>query len=94
MEQVHQQDLQRRQGGARTRVAGRASHRSPPAVDIGAPHGMRVLCPWTCGAPRCGSSRDHSLPLGYYLVLRGWRIPALLDVLSKGERQSRSGRPV
>ena len=49
---------------------------------------MRVLCPWTCGA-RCGSSRDHSLPLGYYLLLRGWRIPALLEVLSKGERQPR-----
>jgi len=50
----------------------------------GAPHGLRVLCPWTCGAARGRTSREHGLPLGYYIVMRGWRIPTMVDVLSKG----------
>ena len=50
----------------------------------GAPHGLRVLSPWTATIPRALSSMDFSLPLGYYVVMRGWHVPALQLVLSKG----------
>ena len=50
----------------------------------GAPHGMRVVTPWTSCAPRSRSTWDFSLPLGYYAVMRGWRSKALYEVLSKG----------
>jgi hypothetical protein len=50
----------------------------------GAPHGIRVLCPWTCGGPRGKSAREHGLPLGYYLVMRGWKVPKMEGILSKG----------
>ena len=34
----------------------------------GAPHGLRVLCPWTSSSRRQQNSKDYSLPLGYYWV--------------------------
>ena len=36
----------------------------------GAPHGLRVLCPWTCHS-RHSNCKDYSVPLGYYVVCRG-----------------------
>ena len=36
----------------------------------GAPHGLRVLCPWTSSSRRQQNSKDYSLPLGYYWVRR------------------------
>ena len=42
----------------------------------GAPHGLRVLSPWTATIPRALSSWDFSLPLGYYVVMRGWQARA------------------
>ena len=53
-------------------------------LNHGAPHGIRVLCPWTCGTLRGRNSREHGVPLGYYVVMRGWRIPSMEQMLSKG----------
>ena len=50
----------------------------------GAPHGLRVLAPWTAPIPRAQSTWDFSLPLGYYLIMRGWHAPALNTILAKG----------
>ena len=50
----------------------------------GAPHGLRVLAPWTAPIPRAHSTWDYSLPLGYYLIMRGWHAPARNTVLAKG----------
>ena len=36
----------------------------------GAPHGLRVLCPWSSSSRRQQNSKDYSLPLGYYWVRR------------------------
>lgn len=53
-------------------------------LELGAPHGLRVLAPWTALVPRAQSSWDFSLPLGYYLIMRGWHVSALVSVLAKG----------
>ena len=53
-------------------------------LTAGAPHGLRVLAPWTATIPRAHSSWDYGLPLSYYVVMRGWQVPALHLVLSKG----------
>ena len=57
-------------------TAARRAHRrraAAPSQESGAPHGLRVLCPWTTSSRRQQNSKDHSLPLGYYWVVRGWR---------------------
>ena len=43
-----------------------------------------MLCPWTTSSRRQHGAKDHSLPLGYYWVVRGWHTPTILDVLAKG----------
>ena len=62
--------------------------RSPQVLCLlanGAPHGLRVLTPWTSAGPRVARpSSDFSLPLGYYVVMRGWHSPALHSILAKG----------
>lgn len=50
----------------------------------GAPHGLRVQCPPTAIAPRHRNSHDYSLPLGYYVVMRGWYIDVMVNMLCKG----------
>ena len=52
----------------------------------GAPHGVAVLSPWSAAPSTCQrNARDFSMPLGYYVVMRGWRIPSIVDgVLAKG----------
>ena len=52
----------------------------------GAPHGVAVLSPWSAAPSTCQRhARDFSMPLGYYVVMRGWRIPSIVDgVLAKG----------
>ncbi|KAL1530039.1 hypothetical protein AB1Y20_000964 [Prymnesium parvum] len=50
----------------------------------GAPHGLRVQCPPSALSTRHRNARDYSLPLGYYVVMRGWHIEVMLDVLCKG----------
>ena len=49
----------------------------------GAPHGLRVLCPWTCHS-RHSNCKDYSVPLGYYVVCRGWKVAEMEEVLTKG----------
>lgn len=53
-------------------------------LGAGAPHGLRVLTPWTATIPRAVSSWDFSVPLGYYMVMRGWRVASLQSVISMG----------
>ena len=50
----------------------------------GAPHGLRVLAPWTATIPRALSAWDYSLPLSYYMVMCGWHVPQLMEVLARG----------
>lgn len=52
-------------------------------LDAGAPHGMRVLTPWSAALPRAQSSWDFSIPLGYYVTMRGWRVPKLHALLTQ-----------
>ena len=50
----------------------------------GAPYSIRVLTPWSGSTPRAQSSWDYSLPLPYYAVMRGWKVPAMQSVLTNG----------
>ena len=62
----------------------------------GAPHGLRVLCPWTCHSRHPIARTIRAL--GYYVVCRGWKVAEMEEVLTRvdaaaGRHRRRRRRP-